>query len=157
MSGVKIILTGLLAIFLMIQFVQPARNTSGQVVPNDISKVVAMPDKVQGILKRACYDCHSNHTNYRWYAYIQPLGWFIEAHVKAGKEELNFNEFGTYKARRQQSKLQAIENSLEAGSMPLSSYIRMHRSAVLSVMEKQEVLNWVQHSKDGLNKSLTKI
>ncbi|WP_394347781.1 heme-binding domain-containing protein [Pedobacter hiemivivus] len=62
-------------------------------MPNDISKMVAMPGDVQGILKKACYDCHSNNTDYPWYTYIQPFHWFMNYHI-ASKEELNFNEFG---------------------------------------------------------------
>lgn len=152
MKGIKKILLGLLVILVIIQFVQPARNKSGQVMPNDISKMVAMPDDVQGILKKACYDCHSNNTQYPWYANVQPLNWFLDDHVKSGKAELNFNEFGSYTARRQQSKLRSIENSLKDGTMPLSSYTLIHRNAILSEAEKSLITNWVQKSKDSLNK-----
>jgi len=156
MKGIKKILLGLLVIFVIIQFVQPVRNNSGQAMPNDISKLVVMPANVQGILKKACYDCHSNNTIYPWYTNIQPLHWFMDYHIKSGKEELNFNEFGTYTPRRQQSKLRSIENSLKDGTMPLSSYTLIHRSAILSEAEKMLIINWVQKSKDSLNKkSLT--
>lgn len=52
MSGIKKILLGLLVILIMIQFIHPARNKSGQGMPNDISKMVAMPGDVRGILKK---------------------------------------------------------------------------------------------------------
>ena len=64
-------------IFVLIQFIQPARNESGQVLDTDISKIVALPESVQGILARSCFDCHSNNTHYPWYTYIQPGGWFM--------------------------------------------------------------------------------
>ncbi|MEQ7802130.1 heme-binding domain-containing protein [Pedobacter sp. ASV1-7] len=152
MKGIKKILLGLLVIFILIQFVQPARNKSGQVMPNDISKIVSVPSDVQGILKKACYDCHSNNTEYPWYVNIQPMHWFMNYHIQSGKKELNFNEFGTYTPRRQQNKLRSIENSLKDGSMPLSSYTLMHRNAILSEAEKSLIINWVQNSKDSLNK-----
>lgn len=152
MKGIKKVLLGLLVILVIIQFVQPARNKSGQVMPNDISNMVSMPVEVQGVLKKACYDCHSNNTNYPWYASLQPMNWFLSNHIQSGKAELNFNEFGSYSPRRQQSKLRAIENSLKDGSMPLSSYMLIHRNAILSEAEKSLLMNWIKKSKDTLNK-----
>ncbi len=154
MKGVKKVLLALLVVFLLIQLVQPARNESGQIMPNDISKTVAVPSDIQGILKKACYDCHSNNTVYPWYAHLQPMHWFMNNHIQSGKAELNFNEFGSYTPRRQQSKLRSIENSLENGSMPLSSYVLIHRNAILTETEKSLLLNWVQNSKDSLNKKI---
>lgn len=152
MKGIKKILVGLLIILIMIQFVQPVRNKSGQAMPNDISKMVTIPADVQGILKKACYDCHSNNTDYPWYTYIQPIYWFMNYHIRSGKEELNFNEFGAYTSRRQQNKLRAIASSLKEDVMPLSSYTLIHSNAILSKAEKSLIINWVQNSKDSLNK-----
>ena len=152
MKGIKKILLGLLVILIIIQFLHPARNKSGQDMPNDISKMVAMPGDVKGILKKACYDCHSDHTYYPWYTAIQPFHWFMNYHIQSGKKELNFNEFGTYTPRRQQSKLRSIENSLKDGTMPLSAYTLIHRNAILSEAEKRLIIYWVQNSKDSLNK-----
>jgi len=152
MNGIKKILLGLLVILILIQFVQPVRNISGQVMPNDISKTVAIPSNVQGILKKACYDCHSNNTAYPWYTRIQPMHWFMNNHIQSGKAELNFNEFGSYTPRRQQSKLRSIENSLKDGTMPLSSYTLIHRNAILTEAEKSLLMKWVENSKDSLNK-----
>ncbi|MFP5081989.1 heme-binding domain-containing protein [Pedobacter sp. JCM 36344] len=152
MKGIKTILLVLLVILVIIQFIQPGRNKSGQAMPDDISKMVNMPANVQGILQKACYDCHSNNTQYPWYANVQPFNWFLNNHIQSGKAELNFNEFGTYTPRRQQSKLRSIENRLKDGTMPLSSYTLIHRNVILSEAEKSLITNWVQKSKDSLNK-----
>jgi len=125
-------------------------------MPRDISTLVVVPKNVQGILKKACYACHSNNTQYPWYAYVQPIHWFLDNHIRSGKEELNFNEFAGYTVRRQQSKLRAIENSIKDSTMPLSSYTLIHRGAILNQQEKSVILKWVQNSKDSLNrKNLT--
>ena len=29
--------------------------------------------------KTACYDCHSNTTNYPWYSNIAPISWWIKS------------------------------------------------------------------------------
>ena len=141
----------LLFVFIAIQFIQPSRNKSGQVLPTDITKLFAIPDSVQVILKNACYDCHSNNTNYPWYVNIQPVGWLMARHIDQGKEVLNFSEFGKYSSRKQLSKLAGIANSIKDDIMPLSSYKMMHKSARLSINGKAIILNWVQQSKDVQN------
>ena len=137
-------------IFVLIQFIQPARNESGQVLDTDISKIVALPESVQGILARSCFDCHSNNTHYPWYTYIQPGGWFMAYHIRNGKDKLNFSEFGAYSKRRQTSKLESIGKQIEGEVMPLRSYLLLHRNAVLSPSEKELLVNWANDSRDSL-------
>lgn len=136
MSRTKKILLTIAVLFVAIQFIQPARNKNGQVLPTDISKIYSLPQNVQVVLKTACYDCHSNNTNYPWYVNIQPVGWIMARHIKQGKEELNFSEFGGYSSRRQANKLKSVENSIKDGDMPLSSYTLIHKNARLLQAEK---------------------
>ena len=151
MNGLKKIVLLLLVVFIAIQFIQPARNTNGQVLPTDISKVVSVPENVQSLLQTACYDCHSNQTNYPWYTYVQPVGWILQNHITNGKKELNFNDFGSYSKRRQQSKLKAIAGQVRDDEMPLSSYRLMHEKARLNKDEKAALINWANNTKDSLS------
>jgi hypothetical protein len=144
------ILLALLIGFAVIQFIQPVRNKSGQILPTDILKMVSIPDSVQTLLKNACYDCHSNNTNYPWYVKIQPMGWLMAKHIRQGKEVLNFSEFGSYSTRRQQSKLKSIVDQLKDNAMPLSSYKWMHKKARLDEDEKILIIKWAQQLKDSL-------
>lgn len=150
MSRIKKILLGLLIVFIAIQFIQPARNKNGQVIATDISKIYSLPQSVQASLKTACYDCHSNNTNYPWYTNIQPVGWIMARHIKEGKEELNLSEFGSYSERRQLSKLRSIENSIKDGSMPITSYTIIHKNARLTKEEKAQIIDWVKITRDSL-------
>ena len=122
----RLILWGLLLIFIVMQFFQPDKNNNSVVLSNDISSLAAMPDDVSRLLHSACYDCHSNNTNYPWYANIQPVGWWLGSHIKDGKRHLNFNEFATYTPRRKNEKLEEVVKSLREGWMPLSSYTWIH-------------------------------
>jgi aspartokinase-like uncharacterized kinase len=140
----------LLTLFIIIQFIRPARNQSGQVLQTDITKVFSVPPKVKTVLEEACYDCHSNNTRYPWYANIQPGGWWLAKHVNEGKEELNFSEFGSYSHRRQINKLRSIENSIKDDAMPLSSYTLLHQDARLSREEKVLLIDWVNKIKDSI-------
>jgi signal recognition particle subunit SEC65 len=151
MSRVKKILLALLIVVISIQFIQPVRNKSGQVLPTDISIVYNIPDQVQSVLKNACYDCHSNNTNYPWYSNIQPGGWWLATHIRGGKAELNFSEFGDYSIRKQRSKLNSIAKTVEDGTMPFPSYTLIHRNARLTKDEKAVIINWANNAKDSLS------
>lgn len=150
MSLAKIILSAVIFL-IIIQFIQPAHNTGVRILAADISKTVSIPDSVQAILKNACYDCHSNNTDYPWYSNIQPIGWLMAYDIKRAKNELNFSEFGSYSQRRQLSKLEGIANSIRDGIMPLPSYKMMHKNARLRVNEKAQLINWAQQSIDSLS------
>jgi hypothetical protein len=147
---VKILLV-IVILFIAIQFIPSSKNNDGRESATDISKSVSMPYKVQLVLKNACYDCHSNNTNYPWYSKIQPVRIMMDTHVKEGKEELNFSEFGGYSTRSQINKLKGIVNSIQDNIMPLSSYKLMHKSANLSVEEKNLIINWALQTSDSLS------
>jgi len=152
MKVLKKILLGLFIVFIVIQFIRPARNQSGQVLSTDITKTINIPDKILDVFKNSCYDCHSNDTRYPWYVNIQPMGWFMANHIKKGKTNLNFSEFGTYSKRKQANKLRAISKSVNDGSMPISSYTIMHTDAKLSEENKKLITEWTSNTKDTLEK-----
>jgi len=143
----------LLAVFIIIQFFQPDKNNQGYDMTNDISKVVTVPDSVHNLLKTACYDCHSNHTNYPWYANIQPVGWWLKDHIDEGKGQLNFQEFALVeprpnseyntKEKRQDHKLEEVAEMVETKEMPLESYTYIHKEAILSEAQSKMLMDWV--------------
>jgi hypothetical protein len=110
-----------------------------------------VPDCVNQILKRSCYDCHSDHTRYPWYAAIQPAGWILARHIRRGKAELNFSEFDRYSRRRQISKLKGIAKQIEDKEMPLKSYLLLNKEAKLSVEEKNLLINWMLSKADSIS------
>ena len=148
----KILVIIVIALFI-IQFVRPARNVSNEMLATDITKMANVPDKVLAIFKNSCYDCHSNNTRYPWYMNIEPVGWVMANHIREGKANLNFSEFGTYSKRKQSNKLRAIGTSINDGSMPIKDYTMMHIDAVLSKENKDMINNWVSLTKDSLLKN----
>lgn len=142
-----------LALLLLMQFYQPRQNarvTSQE--PNSIETVANVPHDVKAILQRSCYDCHSNATDYPWYSYIQPVGWWLEGHITEGKEELNFSDFGAYSQRWQASKLESIAGEVRSGAMPPESYRSLHKDAQLSKSDTRALLQWVVTLQDSLQK-----
>ena len=138
----KKILITVVIILVAIQFFRPERNTAEGVSLNDITLAYQTSDEVKTILKKACYDCHSNNTVYPWYAEVQPVAWWLNNHVKEGKGELNFSEFGTYALARQYHKLEEVKEVIDENEMPLSSYTLIHTNAKLTNAEKQTLLAW---------------
>lgn len=142
---IKQVLLTLFALFLLIQFYQPTRNIDkGQVSADGFSKFYNTPKNIQDVLQNSCYDCHSNNTNYPAYSYIQPVRYFMEKHIKEGKEELNFNEWTNYSTRKQRNKLNGIIEQIEDVKMPLNSYTLLHKNTKLSGEQKAEVLKWLR-------------
>ena len=151
MSYIKKIFFGLGMVFIIIQFIQPARNKNGHVLPADFGKKYIVPDNVQSVLQNACNDCHSNNTRYPWYSDIQPMAWMMARHIKNGKEKLNFSDFGSNTTRKQISKLKEIANQIKDGVMPVFSYKLMHKNARLTKEEKKLIMDWMNKTADSLS------
>jgi hypothetical protein len=140
-----------IVLILIIQLIRPTKNTSTAIQTNNISSLYNVPESTQLILKKACYDCHSNNTRYPWYAQIQPVSYWLSNHILAGKEELNFDEFATYKLRKQYHKLEEIITQVYTEKvMPMDSYTWMHADAKLSDNERELIANWVTSIQDTL-------
>ena len=145
----KILLWTVLALFVLVQFIRPEKNLSGD-TRHDIASVYPIPPDVQGILKTSCYDCHSNTTVYPWYNAIQPIGLFLNNHVVEGKRHLNFNDFTGRKIAYQNHKLEEVVEMVEEGEMPMSSYTLIHRDAVLSAAQKEALTSWAKAIQDTI-------
>lgn len=135
----------LLILFIGLQFFAPEKNIYDEVPPTDIAKVEDLPQPVMNILVESCYDCHSNNTAYPWYNNISPVNLFLDKHVQDGKKHLNFSDWGNYPEKRKKHKIKEIGELVEAGEMPLESYLWIHAEAKLSNKEKSVLLSWVKN------------
>ncbi len=141
------ILLVLLVLLVAIQFYRPEKNISAEPNPGNISSVYEVPENVSSILKKSCYDCHSNNTSYPWYNNLQPVASWLHNHIEDGKREVNFDEFATYKIGKQYRKFLEIKEQVEQGEMPLSSYTIIHRNAILNQEEKKALINWAESAR----------
>jgi hypothetical protein len=146
-SLLKKIGIALLVLLVMIQFIRPQKNSGTRYGAADYTTILSVPADVKQMVEASCMDCHSNHTNHRWYEEIQQLGWWINNHVSEGKEELNFSDFGNYSVKRQAHKMEEAAEQIESGEMPMNSYLWMHGEALLSDEQKSKLQNWfmLQH------------
>jgi hypothetical protein len=93
------------------------------------------PDEASRRLARdACYDCHSNETDWPWYSYVAPMKWLVIQDVVDGRDELNFSEWD----EDDNDADEAAETTLD-GDMPPSRYTRLHPDAELSDEEREQL------------------
>lgn len=133
-----IVLLLLAGVFVVIQFFQPDRSNP------PVRAEIAAPPEVKAVLRRACYDCHSNETVWPWYSYVNPMGWFMGGHVTEGREHLNLSEWEQLNAQERYHMKQEILEVLENESMPLPSYLLLHGDAELSSEDRGVLKRWVQ-------------
>jgi hypothetical protein len=73
--------------------------------------------QTRALVKQACFDCHSNETEWPWYSHVAPASWLIERDVRQARARLNFSEWN----RRPDRVEDRIEDALN-GEMPRSIY-----------------------------------
>jgi len=137
----KILVAALLAIAGCLAIAQSVtiQNTN----PPSKGDIVAPPE-IEAILRRACYDCHSNETRWPWYTCIAPVSWLIGRDVALGRRELNFSEWESYYSATRKRKLQWIDRALREEAMPPWSYHILHPGATLTQTDLATLERWTR-------------
>jgi len=130
----------LLVILVVIQLI-PAKLPPNSSVPENI-QVQNASNEVMTILKTSCFDCHSNQTDYRWYAHIVPVSFLIARDVSKGREALNFSEWSTYNKRKLVRKLGDIKEQITKKEMPMKIYTLMHPDTKLNQAQMLLITDW---------------
>lgn len=148
---IKIAVFVVVAAFIVAQFFRPGFSNPEISPGQSIEDSVSTPADVQMVLSRSCNDCHSNKTVYPWYSKVSPFSWFLANHINEGRHELNFNEWGTYSSRKKIHKLEELCEMVEGGSMPLGSYLWIHRDAALNDEQKKLLCDWSKEAKSKIS------
>jgi len=146
----KKILYGLLIVVIVLQFFRIDKNNPQVKIDTDFIRTMNPPQNISEMLKTTCYDCHSNETKYPWYSNVAPISWWIKNHIEEGRNELNLSEWGTFKAKRKDHKLEEMIELLEDGEMPLNEYTWTHAEAKLSTYQKTTLINWLIATKKAV-------
>lgn len=147
---IKKILLALLVVLVILQFFRPEKNIAAAASPNAIGTKYSVPADVQTILKKSCNDCHSNTTEYPWYASVQPVGLWLNHHIEEGKGELNFDEFTTYSPKKARHKLEEVHEAVTEGWMPLDSYLWIHHESKLTPEEAKVLGDWAKNLRESI-------
>lgn len=122
--------------FVLLQLVPYGRDRSA---PSYGTPVAWDSPKTRGLAERACFDCHSNQTEWPWYASIAPVSWLIQSHVEEGREALNFSAFEPGQEGVAEAAGEASE-SVAKGEMPPRDYLLMHPEARLTASERRALV-----------------
>jgi hypothetical protein len=103
---------------------------------------IPTPPEVKAVLRRACYDCHSNETAWPWYSRLAPLSWRLARDVREGRAALNFSTWNRYGTQEQVEKLRMSWVYETEGQMPPWFYLPAHRDAQLSAKDRALLRQW---------------
>jgi len=109
--------------------------------PPIVSDLVAGAN-VTAILRRSCYDCHSNETRWRMYAYIAPISWLVASDVGHARTQLNFSKWGQYPKEKRQTKAREVLDEIASGDMPPKSYSLVHPGLRPTTGEMELLKRW---------------
>lgn len=137
---IKIVLIIALIVLVVIQFIRPEKNSEGYESVVFFEEETAPSPQVAAILKENCYDCHSNQTQYPWYAEIAPFSLFLNDHILDGKKHFNVSAWKKYSDKKKEHKLEEVVEMIENNEMPLTSYTLLHGD--ISGAEKKLLLQW---------------
>jgi hypothetical protein len=126
------ILKWLLLAAVVIQFVPYGHDHSNPVVTKEPQWD---SPQTKDLVRRACFDCHSNETGWRFYSYVAPASWLVARDVNEGRRHLNFSEWD-----HPQKHAEHVVEEVKNGEMPLWYYLPLHPSAKLSDAEKVALL-----------------
>jgi hypothetical protein len=122
--------------FLAIQLVPYGRNHTN---PPVTAEPTWDSPQTRDLAARACFDCHSNQTDWPWYTNIAPVSWLTQRHVDEGRAKLNFSMWGTGR-----QKTQSIGSQIKSGEMPPWDYLLLHQAARLGDAEKAYLISGLQ-------------
>lgn len=111
------------------------------------------PERYQGtilsaqsdpVLRQACFDCHSNETRHPWYRHLPGVGLLMSLHIREGRRELNFSNWGNMDAQAQHKSIRRALHEVREGAMPTPDYRFVHPEARLSAEQLAQLIRDAQ-------------
>ena len=132
---------GIVLVFVGIQFVPYGRDHVNP--PIGAEPPWDSPD-TRTLAKQACFDCHSNETEWPPYSRVAPVSWLVHRDVTEGRAAVNFSEW----QRPQEEATEAAKEVLE-GEMPPRPYQLMHAHARLSAVDRDRLARGLERTLGG--------
>lgn len=133
----KLLLIGLGVLvggFLLLQVLPYGRDHTNPPVVTE----PAWPDtNTQVLAERACYDCHSNQTEWPWYSNVAPVSWLVQHDVQEGRQKLNFSDWAN--VHGEGAEAEELSGVVLHGEMPPANFLITHPEARLTTTEKQQL------------------
>jgi hypothetical protein len=104
------------------------------------------------LFQRACQNCHSANTQWPWYSQIPPTSFLVRKDVDQARRHANFSNWDSYRPDEQQDLLSRIGSVARSGQMPLPRYTWLHREAILTTEERQQIYEWTRGERKRLRR-----
>jgi hypothetical protein len=114
-----------------------------------VEEEVVAPAEVMDVLRRSCYDCHSNETRWPWYTAVAPAKWLVHHDVLEGREHLNFSTWNRYDAEERAEKLEELVEEVDEGKMPPWFYTPLHPGSGISEADRAVLAGWARQQAGG--------
>ena len=129
--------------FVGMQFVRP------EIGNPPVTAEIHAPAEVRQVLRKSCYNCHSNETKLAWFDQIVPAYWAVASDVKTARAHLNFSEIGRLPEAQQKAALFEAVNMIQMGAMPLPAYLKLHPDAKVSAEDLVVLRNYLTTPPSG--------
>ena len=96
---------------------------------NNAPAVIEIPDDVQQIFDKSCYECHNTASK-----------------NKKAKEKLDFDNLTFLSTSKVKAKLSAIADVVIEGEMPPKKYLKKHPEKALSRKDKEVLTDWIRNT-----------
>lgn len=129
-----------------IQFMRPERPRGELPGDGRMNDLVVVPAAIDSLLRRSCYDCHSDSTRWPWYAQVAPASWLLTRDVRHGRSNLDFSRWSLDPNREPtpQQRFQWMCRDARRAIMPPRSYLIMHPGARLTESETNLLCEWAR-------------
>ena len=122
---VRTVVIVLVGLFVAIQLVPYGRDHTNPPVTAEPAWDSA---RTRDLATTACFDCHSNETEWPWYTNVAPMSWLVQRDVDEGRETLNFSAWD----QPQSEEIEEIGEIVVEGGMPPIQYTVLHSAARFS-------------------------
>lgn len=126
-------------------------NTESQDLSPNVDSLYAVVQeefvKLEPIWQKACYDCHTDKTDYPWYYKLPFVKGMIDKDIEEARAELDMSKgFPFVSQRTPADDIRKLGAEVEEGAMPPGKYTIIHWSASLSQEEKDSISTFVSNS-----------
>jgi mono/diheme cytochrome c family protein len=91
--------------------------------------------RTRALFFTACRNCHSNETEWPWYASVAPASWLVYHDVQEGRSHFNVSRWGRGKQDADEA-----AGQVRRGEMPPWYYLAAHPEARLDEAAKRELI-----------------
>ena len=130
----------LVIVLIVIQFIPYSIKNEERDAAADFFTVESVNPSMSSLVRSACYDCHSQEARKPWYANVAPVKFWVNLHVRGGRQHMDFSKWGALTAKKKSHILEECIEKVKSKEMPLNSYTLMHKEAQLTDDQRTQLV-----------------